>query len=137
MNIKQSYLFRVFDHKAGKMVFPEALAVFAPDVSNYGANSCMGVAFDDEDVTMATGIKDKKGVMIFEGDICKLSVSYAESNGGEEGPDIFPIEYFWGSYRFNNQVLENYIDNVTAFKNAPSCELEVIGNIFQDLDLLS
>ena len=85
------------------------------------------------EIMQYTGLKDKKGVEIYEGDICKANNWTLDENF------ILDIEeeYFIGNVYFSNHwfgfaISENGSDS-------PIChiaELEVIGNIYENPDLL-
>lgn len=85
-----------------------------------------------------SGMCDRELVEIYEGDICVLPLDYIESEGGQNEPDIGTIEFYWGSFRFDGTNIDNYIyDESSAFMKVPKCELMVIGNIFENADLIS
>lgn len=78
----------------------------------------------DDTVCQYTGLNDKNGTKIFEGDIVKT-----EQIIPVLGTNIFAVEYAHGNYfiRYNSTVLSLFSVNESA---------EVIGNIFDNLELL-
>lgn len=91
--------------------------------------------FDDLDnihLMQSTGIKDKKGVEIYEGDIVKWSRLCMDFNleNYEERSDNFVVE--WDVYNTGFVLGDG---EVFLYKDI-STELEVIGNIYDNRDLI-
>ena len=78
-------------------------------------------------VQQYTGLTDKNGVEIAEGDILKYGITYNESFGGQVGCNGVSIVSFEdGSFMID----EDFLDKDWAVEH------EVIGNIFENNELL-
>lgn len=88
--------------------------------------------FDQIKLMQSTGLKDKKGVEIYEGDIVKWSRLCMDFNleNYEERSDNFVVE--WDVYNTGFVLGDG---EVFLYKDI-SADLEVIGNIFEDIELL-
>ncbi|TGX99196.1 hypothetical protein E5357_06190 [Hominisplanchenecus murintestinalis] len=101
--------------------------VHAPDGRTAASTYDDLVETDPETVCQWTGLADKDGRKIFEGDICKI-----HSGPIDEEDGCFSVEWDEGDARF-----ALYGEGLTVdFGNYHGHECEVIGNIFDNPDLL-
>ena len=92
-----------------------------------GFANCEIADVDSETVCQWTGLTDKNNRKIFQGDICKI---HSDSIDEEDG--CFSVEWDEGDARF-----ALYGEGLTVdFGNYHGHECEVIGNIFDNPDLL-
>ena len=92
-----------------------------------GFANCEIADVDSETVCQWTGLTDKNNRKIFEGDICKI---HSDSIDEEDG--CFSVEWDEGDARFALYGVGLTVD----FGNYHGHECEVIGNIFDNPDLL-
>ena len=80
----------------------------------------VGCLVDPETVGQYTGVTDKNGVKIFEGDIVR-------ERGGESCQ---------GYYEIDNVLIVKIPDTLVNFEMSYDCEREIIGNIHDNPELL-
>ena len=89
---------------------------------------------NDVELMQYTGLKDRNGKEIFEGDI----VAFEDSDGGYEYPDVVVntgiVEYGELGFYFTNRVAAEMDD--FYIKDGRCDDVEVIGNIYENAELL-
>lgn len=132
-NIMQDrFKFRIFDKEQKKMITVPRHFNFGivngtvvllesyPTVAGF-YNKRIPKEYNDVILMQCTGLKDKNGKLIYEGDIVK------------QNQTIYSVNWCEGSYCFlNNKNLVNYtVESVTPARQV------VIGNIYENGDLLN
>lgn len=118
--------FRAWNNGDRKMLFNVSILQEAPE-SEYGSlvkNKITGVVgIERSHIMQYTGPKDKKGKEIYEGDILE---------GG--------LEVVWvqicGGWKFNPSKNNTDISFMESVVNFPYDEVEIIGNIYENPELL-
>lgn len=118
--------FRAWDTQAGKMSLPfnakEDWGDYLIDFGDYNADG----ASKDMEWLQYTGLKDKNGAEIYEGDVVSFS---SFEHGVERRVVVYSAPSFWLYKR-----LDDHID-VDQF-STPTVHEAVIGNIYENPELL-
>lgn len=119
--------FRCFDHESEEMISPDELLTIH---NNRKLNESL-VSDEVFSFMQFTGLTDKNGVEIYEGDILKVRSLHYEKDIGldvvcfEKGCFCLRYEY-WSDGLHKWRSIENY----------DSSDLDVVGNVHQNPDLL-
>lgn len=121
--------FRAWDKHSQKMFANDELIiwnnnVYANDSKKLTCNNLKGWSIDEEYLMQSTGLKDKNGKEIFEGDIVKMSKDvYSEPTYYEV------VRHRGGAYR-----LESKQHGCELWLRHTDCE--VVGNVYENKELL-
>lgn len=115
--------FRVWDKKREEFIYKFSVTEFVsydPDLNEI---------FEKNDFVFQqyTGLKDKNGREIYEGDILLYELSYEESHGGELENELYEVKFVDGLFVWSDQ---------SFCGQADAKSFEVVGNVFENLELL-
>lgn len=119
--------FRAWDKDEKRWVDPERIYIGANgDLLSYGSHDDTGGFYTDIDIQFFTGLHDKNGKEIYEGDVVEV----------EDGPNKknYPIIFHKRTAAFTLEVgngATEYLPNHVAYK-----QIEIIGNIYENPELL-
>jgi uncharacterized phage protein (TIGR01671 family) len=120
MKMNNRLKFRVWDKLAERMIYPhnDNQQHFIIDLNGRFHNLQNGSGGDDYAIQQYTGLKDKNGKEIYEGDVVEI--------GDRKKEVIFNIGMFYIDENYGDIVTLSEVDNI----------IEVIGNIFKTPELL-
>lgn len=97
-----------------------------------------GYSILEEYIMQYTGLKDKNGTEIYEGDIVKFNDFWSEITGGNVGDTIRTcfVEYITSGF-FLRDVLDEEYEEDLGMALINDDEFEVIGNVYQNGGLLN
>ena len=126
------FKFRVWNTEINKMITNvKEMGVFALQ-SIYSIDEFLVIPTNEKYPLMQyTGLKDKNGVEIYEGDIVKITQHFAYSNN-ESFNAIIDFEYFSFNAVLKSKGYET-LDKLISLNH----EFEVIGNIYENRELLN
>lgn len=137
--------FRVWDKANKEMLKIDIIDFYSEEIMVLEDDSTM--KFSDVELMQSTGLKDKNGVEIFEGDIIKFPDVYGfyDFEGGLTSVDglnvasvvkkgnCITLDNFAGKDGFTERELENY---ECTFDDLDFKNFEIIGNIYENKELL-
>ncbi|MHB8096083.1 MAG: YopX family protein [Erysipelotrichaceae bacterium] len=91
-------------------------------------NDSVNIHFKGIEIMQYTGLKDKNGKEIYEKDIVKADNFTL---------DKYHIEFIDGGYCLTHKKLEGYTIDINMMYPSTGCKIEVIGNIYENLELLN
>lgn len=142
--MKDRFKFRIWDKPTSKMFYDVCLGyIKAPMFSDWvcvdtpdGQISYTGDRLKDIEIMQCTGLKDKNGKLIYEGDILRVTGSQDTSGYGI-------VEYLQAGCQF---CVNGYLDNPSLYFPRRKGEFyqalqewlctEIIGNIYENPELL-
>ncbi len=127
--------FRAWDKHGHKMFANDELIiwngnVYANDSKKLSCNHLKGWSIDEEYLMQSTGLFDKKGVEIFEGDIVQFEDCSEMSDSLYINTGI--IEWCQGGFHVTNRdsvLMEDLLDGDLL-------DVTIIGNIYENKDIL-
>lgn len=120
--------FRVWDKANKEMLKIDFIDFFLEEIrvlENDG--SCFSMKFSDVEIMQSTGLFDKSGVEIFEGDI----VQYLDGEYSFVGVVENSAFGIYAKNKYDNYRFEDFAD-----ENTKEADVVVIGNIYENKELL-
>ena len=127
--------YRAWDKHGQKMFANDELIiwngnVYANDSKKLTCNNLKGWSIDDEYLMQSTGLRDKNGKEIFEGDIVQFEDCYTETDFLYVNTGI--VEWSQGSFTITNR------DSVEMgdLLDGEFLDVTIIGNVYENPELL-
>ena len=126
--------FRAWDKHEQKMFTNDELIiwngnVYANDSKKLTCNNLKGWSIDDEYLMQSTGLKDKNGKEIFEGDILAFKTD----------DEVINVKIFWDEkhalFMFRSEKY-NEEEPLAELVEANTYPFEIIGNVYENKELL-
>lgn len=105
----------------------------------YSLDNTVEVIFDDIELMQSTGLKDKNGVEIFEGDILhrKVHVILLGTDLNKWVDEYVHVEWKYGGWHVGEDLLEFVLEEgIDRHTGCTQTALEVLGNIYENPELL-
>lgn len=125
--------FRVWDYDTNTIVYPdsELETIFCFDKVGLSVYHNNGQEMSSFEIMQYTGLKDKNDMEVYEGDIIRYSSDVINSfHGASE--IIRKVKFKHGTYGIEGYEKDTHI----PFGNILKCKFEVIGNIYENPELL-
>ena len=128
--------FRAWD-KESKRILNIARFDFADHTVYSHLFACDGYLAENLKIMQYTGLKDKNGTEIYDGDIVKFNDFWSEITGGNVGDTIRTcfVEYIMSGF-FLRDVLDEEYEEDLGMALINDDEFEVIGNIYEHPHLI-
>ena len=142
--MKREIKFRVWDHEVKNMIYPYE----TPDKAHHSFHMLYGSlryqnyqnGFGTANIMQYTGLKDKNGKGIYEGDV----IIQKHWNGGDNYTEPSETHEFYGvvmwhcgGFGIQTQICRGAGVEVNVCENDEYTEVEIIGNIYEDEHLLN
>ena len=124
--MQDRFKFRIWDKKQKKLAYPNDNPYHNMEMVNYLLfvnNSNLKWDINNYELMQCTGLKDKNGELIYEGDIVKLYNQNYKIIYEQRGA-------YFGLYISKNETY--YLNDI----NTQTSNMEIIGNIYTDKELL-
>lgn len=125
--------FRAWDYDTNTMVYPDNKleTIFCFDSVGLSVYQGNGSELSSFELMQYTGIKDKNDIEVYEGDVIKYSSDVINSFYGVN-EIIREVKFRHGTYGIKGFEKDTHI----PFGNILKCKFEVVGNIYENYDLL-
>lgn len=125
--------FRAYFNKYERIIYHVGVVNENTILVDFNGDGNLETIFLTNDISLMqySGLKDKNGSEIYEGDVCRWADS--ESFDGETISDVFIVRY---SDEFLKWIGENNNSYDDLYDFTDDRQLELIGNIYEDKELL-
>lgn len=135
------FKFRVWNKKTKTMHDVEGVYPYQDEYTQGGEVFLKGFKtsyyFPEQVVLMqCTGLKDKNGKLIYEGDIVKFGEFYEEWHSFHIGKVYWGGEYSYPAFEIQCSTYDFDTCNGLSYIFGEGLSIEVIGNIYENIDLL-